>query len=74
MLLEDLAGKFDPQKEGRLSNIKAIASKVISLHKMAKLNRSRWRATTMATVTESREPSGTQDILTSLVPMSFKLF
>jgi len=35
-LLEDLAGKFDPQKEGCLGSIKAIASNVISLNKMAK--------------------------------------
>jgi hypothetical protein len=66
-MLEDLAGKLDPQKKGRLSRIKANASKVISLNEMAKQNRSRSRsrATTgsMTTVSESHEPGDAQDEL-----------
>jgi len=81
-MLEDLADKLDPHKKGHLNNIKATASKVISLDEMAKQTRprSRSRATTAsASEEEDREPGddlgvfGADDVQDVVAAVHYKL-
>jgi hypothetical protein len=60
-MFKDLSDKLDPEKNSCLIKIKAAATKVISLTKMARQNKSVSRS--LAPVPEGREPGGAEDDL-----------